>query len=36
IQLFTKYGFIKTGHKKDWIFNNGVYKDEILFQLINE
>ena len=36
IALFTKFGFQKTGIKKDWVFVNGVYKDEAIFQLINE
>jgi diamine N-acetyltransferase len=36
IHLFTKHDFIEIGVKKDWIFNNKTYKDEILFQLINE
>ena len=34
IHLFEKLGFIKAGTKKDWIFSNGVYKNEILFQKI--
>jgi diamine N-acetyltransferase len=33
--LFTKFGFQKIGTKKDWILVNGVYKDEDIFQLIN-
>lgn len=36
IELFSKQDFQKVGLKKDWIFNNGKYKNEILFQLINE
>lgn len=32
IHLFKKLGFLEVGIKKDWIFSNGVYKDEILFQ----
>ncbi|WP_271406112.1 GNAT family N-acetyltransferase [Tenacibaculum soleae] len=36
IHLFTKHNFNKIGVKKDWILNNNIYKDEILFQLINE
>lgn len=36
IQLFEKFNFKKTGSKKDWIFENGKYKDELLYQLINE
>jgi diamine N-acetyltransferase len=35
IALFTKFGFQKIGVKKDWTLVNGIYKDEILFQLIN-
>ena len=35
MQLFTKFGFQKIGTKKDWIKVNNVYKDEFLFQLIN-
>ncbi|MFL0095950.1 GNAT family N-acetyltransferase [Tenacibaculum maritimum] len=34
--LFTKHNFKKIGIKKDWIFSNGTFKDEILFQLIHE
>ena len=34
--LFEKSGFQQTGRKKDWIKNNGIYKDEFLYQLINE
>lgn len=32
IHLFKKLGFAEVGVKKDWIFANGTYKDEILFQ----
>jgi len=35
IALFTKFGFQKIGTKKDWTVINGVYKDEAVFQLIN-
>ncbi|WP_288983809.1 GNAT family protein [uncultured Flavobacterium sp.] len=35
LQLFTKFGFQKIGTKKDWIKVNNNYKDELLFQLIN-
>ena len=35
IALFTKFGFQKIGTKKDWTLVNGVYKDEAVFQLIN-
>nr|WP_301400941.1 GNAT family protein [Polaribacter huanghezhanensis] len=34
--LFTKHQFKKIGIKKDWIFTNNTYKDEILYQIINE
>jgi diamine N-acetyltransferase len=36
IALFTKFGFQKAGTKKDWTLVNGVYKDEVVFQLINK
>lgn len=32
--LFEKAGFVKSGHKKDWNFVNGKFKDELLYQLI--
>lgn len=35
IQLFEKHGFVNSGIKKDWIFSNGSFKDEILYQKIN-
>lgn len=35
IALFTKFGFQNRGTKKDWNLVNGVYKDEAIFQLIN-
>lgn len=34
IDLFEKFNFKKTGIKKDWIYANDSYKDEILYQLI--
>lgn len=34
ISLFKKHQFKQVGIKKDWIFSNGNFKDEILFQLI--
>ena len=34
ISLFEKYGFKKIGIKKEWNLVNGVYKDELLYQLI--
>ncbi len=36
IRLFTKHNFKQIGIKKEWIFTNGTYKDEILFQLIQK
>ncbi|GAA3577477.1 GNAT family protein [Snuella lapsa] len=35
IKLFAKQGFEKVGEKKDWNRINGIYKNEYLFQLIN-
>ncbi|NLP56660.1 GNAT family N-acetyltransferase [Lutibacter sp. B1] len=34
ISLFEKFKFKRVGIKKDWIYSNSTYKDEILFQLI--
>lgn len=34
IQLFEKFNFEKVGIKKDWIYCNSGFKNEILFQLI--
>ncbi len=36
LQLFKKQLFKEIGIKRDWIYNKGIYKNEILFQLINE
>lgn len=36
ITLFEKSGFKKIGAKKDWVFINGTFKNELLYQLINE
>ncbi len=33
--LFEKHGFKRVGLKKDWIFTNGIYKNEYLYQLIH-
>ncbi|WKB81448.1 GNAT family N-acetyltransferase [Cellulophaga omnivescoria] len=33
--LFKKMGFIAAGVKKDWIFTGSTFKDEILYQKIN-
>lgn len=35
IQLFEKAGFTKIGVKKDWLFINRKFKNELLYQLIN-
>lgn len=35
IKLFTNQGFKNIGLKKDWILANGIYKNEYVFQLIN-
>ncbi|VAW25317.1 Acetyltransferase [hydrothermal vent metagenome] len=34
ISLFKKFKFQKAGIKKDWIYSNNTFKDEILYQLI--
>lgn len=36
ISLFTKHKFEKVGIKKEWIYSEGKFKDEILFQLIKQ
>lgn len=36
IKLFSNFNFKKIGIKKDWLFIDGVYIDEFIFQLINE
>ena len=35
IVLFEKNNFKQVGIKKDWLYSNSTYKDEILYQLIN-
>jgi diamine N-acetyltransferase len=35
IKLFSKQGFKKVGLKKEWNYVNGFFKNEYLFQLIN-
>lgn len=35
IKLFTNQGFKKIGLKEDWNLVNGLYKNEYIFQLIN-
>lgn len=34
IALFSKFSFKKVGEKKDWLFVDGSYKNELIFQLI--
>ena len=34
IKLFEKHGYLKVGNKKDWIFYNNKYFDELLYQKI--
>jgi diamine N-acetyltransferase len=36
IALFEKRGFKKFGVKKDWVYTNKQFKNELLFQLIND
>ncbi len=36
ISLFEKCGFQLIGEKKDWLFVNGDFKNELSYQLINE
>ena len=36
LYLFKKLGFEEVGIKKDWIFYNGKFTNEILFQKIND
>lgn len=36
ITLFEKFNFKLAGVKKDWIFSNSTYKDEITYQLIKK
>jgi diamine N-acetyltransferase len=36
IALFKKHHFTEIGVKKEWIFTNKKFKDEILFQIIND
>ena len=34
LHLFKKLGFMEVGTKKDWIFSDGKFKNEVLFQKI--
>ncbi|MGB0788638.1 MAG: GNAT family N-acetyltransferase [Marinirhabdus sp.] len=33
-RLFERCGFVRAGEKKDWIFSNGGFKNELLYQLV--
>jgi diamine N-acetyltransferase len=35
LKLFQQHGFVSCGVKKDWIFYNNQWKDELMLQLIN-
>jgi len=35
VYLFENQGFKKIGVKKNWIYSNGLFKDEFMYQLIN-
>jgi diamine N-acetyltransferase len=35
IRLFTKAGFKQCGNKKEWLFRDGKWSDELMYQLIN-
>jgi diamine N-acetyltransferase len=35
ISLFNKAGFVACGSKKEWLFRDGHWTDELMFQLIN-
>lgn len=34
--LFENAGFVRTGHKKDWNYIDGMFRDELLYQLIQD
>lgn len=34
IRLFTRVGFLHTGTRKEWLFQNGTFMDELIFQKI--
>jgi len=36
INLFKKHNFRKVGIKKEWIFTEGKFKDEVLYQLLHQ
>ncbi len=36
IHVFEKLGFKNIGVKKDWVFTNGAFKNEVLYQKINQ
>lgn len=36
IRLFTKAGFKQCGNKKEWLFRDGKWTDELMYQFINQ
>jgi diamine N-acetyltransferase len=36
LALFKKHGFVSCGVKKDWVFKNNQWKDELMLQLLNQ
>ena len=36
VHVFEKLGFNRVGTKKHWIYSNGEFKDEILFQKLSD
>tara|TARA_R110002073_G_scaffold40547_5_gene115065 strand:+ start:178508 stop:179032 length:525 start_codon:yes stop_codon:yes gene_type:complete len=36
LALFKKFNFTEVGTKKDWIYTNGKFKDELLLQLVKK
>jgi len=36
LSLFTTFGFVEIGIKKDWNFTNNAFQDEAIFQLIKK
>ena len=36
IRLFTNCGFVQCGTRREWRFSDGIFRDELLFQLISK
>ena len=36
LELFRRHHFKKIGVKKEWLFSKGIYKDEMMLQLVNK